>query len=285
MLSTCLASIARHTVYADFKVSVVWYSGQGEFDAQDIVDQYPFATLEPVSPEIPAGSSSRIHGAMLDDFVPTIEEKHFMTLDSNCFPIADGWLSDLVEMVENGAGCAGILHPWAPPPEDMPKSKIEYRVRSQHCWETTHVACQLMETELFKSLGVNFNAGDDTGLLIPAAIKQRGLKIDGFLLSRCPNVSPDCPFGLEYNRYVCLIFGDKVYHQGGFTRTATLGDDAVFDEYFEWARELILAYEGAEFLLDDENSYVFQYDIEEKIAEEKMQRLFGLRSQRLENAL
>ena len=38
---------------------------------------------------------------------------------------------------------------------------------------------------------------------------------------------------------------------------------------------------SADFLLDDENSYQYKFDKEEEVSEEKMQRLFGLRDQRM----
>jgi hypothetical protein len=38
---------------------------------------------------------------------------------------------------------------------------------------------------------------------------------------------------------------------------------------------------GAEFLLNDRFSYKFKFDREEAVAKEKMQRLFGLKAQRM----
>jgi hypothetical protein len=208
-----------------------------------------------------------------------------MTLDSDCFPVAEGWLKDLRAMLKGNVRIAGILHPWGPPPPHMPKTKIEWRVRSQHCWETTHVACQLLKTDdlkHLKSLGAGYNGGDDTGLLIPKIARQQGWEIKGYKVSRCPQVADglDVMADPEFNRYVCLVFGDKVYHHGGFSRVESFGDEPLFENSFGWAKERVLE-EGAAWLLDDKWSYRFKFDKEDEVAAEKMQRLFGMHVQRM----
>ena len=66
--------------------------------------------------------------------------KWLLTLDSDCFPVADGWLTDLLAMK---ASVAGILHPWQPPSDELDPTTIEWRIRSEWNWNNTHVACQL----------------------------------------------------------------------------------------------------------------------------------------------
>jgi hypothetical protein len=222
---------------------------------------------------------------MLDEVIPreiTSDSEFLLTLDSDCFPIADGWLTDLIEKMGE-ASLAGILHPWAPPPSDLPHANLEYRVRSQHCWQTTHVACQLVSFSFYRELyerGCRFNKGDDTGLLVPKMVKDSGGKVDGFKVSRCPVVW-EGDLDPEFNRYSSLVFGDKVYHHGGFSRSKVGKDDAVFKTSFGWCEDLVLWGRGAEFLLNDRFSYRFKFDREELVAKEKMQRLFGLQNQRM----
>ena len=279
MLSACLASIVRHTKDVPYLIEILTKQGDADDALGVLALDYPDIRIHEIP--IPLGESSKIHGALLDSFIPSsIATKYVMTLDSDCFPVADGWLSDLLDMLGKGAHISGILHPWAPPPADMKKTKIEWRVRSQHCWETTHVACQLTHTSCLQLLQVKYNMGDDTGLTVPMEAKKRGWIIDGFKVSRCakPVVGKIDP---EFNRYVSLVFGDKVYHHGGFSRTTTLGDEPMFDSEFGWVRDRILNDKGAEFLLDDSVSYRFKFDREEDVAVEKMQRLFGLKSQRM----
>jgi len=263
----------------------------GEEDAYRVAAPYD-AEVHVVDVPGDTDVSSRVHGIMLDSYLPdSVNTEYVMTLDSDCFPVADGWLESLVAMLNGEARVVGILHPWAPP-GDLSKSSIEWRVRSQHCWESTHVACQMLRTEdlkELKSLGAVYNGGDDTGLLIPKIAKQQGWKIDGFKVSRCPNpVAAGNASGEvqgeildpEFNRYVCLVFGDMVYHHGGFSRMASFGDEQVFERTFGWVNKKVLE-EGATWLLDDTMSYQFKFDQEEEVAAEKMQRLFGMKDDRM----
>ena len=280
ILRTTLGSIARHTKDSDYKIVIAFIGEQNDFDCEyEDIATLSNVILRPLTLDEPE-AMTRTHGAMIDKVVPDIDTELLLTLDSDCFPIASGWLEDLIKMIQNGAGCSGILHPWSPPPKDMLKSKIEYRVRSQHCWETTHVACQLINVDFLKSLNTTFKDGDDTGLLIPMAIKKIGKKIEGFKPSRCP--MPEGNFDAEFNRYTCIVFGDKMFHLGGYTRENAFDDDAVLDGFFNWAKNRIAKEDGAEFLLDDDLSHTFIFDKEAEVAKEKMQRLFGLSSQRME---
>jgi len=286
MLTACLKSIQQHTREIEYEVLLVnAEEEEGIQSTPRLTDVVFLKNLRYIGlPMTPEKASSKTHGKMLDAVIPSqIYSPFLLTMDSDCFPVADEWLSELINMLEKGATLAGILHPWAPPPVDMPKSKLEYRVRSQHCWNNTHVACQLIRTEDYRALydrGCRYNAGDDTGLSLPRMIADAGGKIDGFKVSRCPIVW-DGNLDPEYNRYVCLVYGDKVYHHGGFSRQRTEGDEMVFSKSFSWCEPLVLWGHGAQFLLDDAFSYQFKFDKEELIAAEKMQRLFGLASQKM----
>jgi hypothetical protein len=284
MVEACLASIARHT--RDVNHSVVLVSADKEPVPPKLTGKHEVPQFRSVALGIPKEeATSKTHGKMLDMVVPDmVSSEYVLTLDSDCFPIADGWLSDLLGMMVPDVGCAGILHPWAPPSADMPHKMLEWRVRSQHCWETTHVACQLARTQTLKELqaaGVKYNGGDDTGLLIPKKLKEMGKKVVGFKPTRCPvvkgtNLDP------EFNRYVCVVYGDKVYHHGGYSRNHVMKDDPVFRDSFGWVEGMVLESKGAEFLLDSSNSYRYHFQKEEAVAKEKMQRLFGMKNQRMQ---
>jgi hypothetical protein len=89
MLSACLASIARHTKDVPYLIEVLAKQG----DADDVLGilalDYPDIQIHEIS--IPLGESSKIHGSLLDSFIPnSIATKYVMTLDSDCFPVADG---------------------------------------------------------------------------------------------------------------------------------------------------------------------------------------------------
>jgi len=284
ILSTWCASILRHTK-SEANLKTVVLVKQGDIDAGLCETNSKYLGLINCVVEVPIGddsvSTSRVHGLMLDSFIPRrVDTEYVITMDSDCFPVADGWLSGMIDLIGKGYRVAGILHPWAPPPADMKHSKIEWRVRSQHCWENTHVACQLIKTADLVELNAKFAEGDDTGLLIPLKAKTRQWGIAGYKVTRCPKPAKG-KIDPEFNRYVGLVYGDKVFHLGGFTRIM-LGDEQMFGNEFGWVTERVLKEQGAEFLLDDACSYKFKFDKEEAVAAEKMQRLFGLRNQRME---
>lgn len=278
MMEVCLGSIARHT---RFPYELIVASRDSDLDELDIMlGKMPCESrVVRLDMVCPGYTTSRVHGMMLDQVIPDmVESEYVLTLDSDAFPMADGWLEELVAMVQNG-GCSGILHPWGPPPENMARDRIEWKVRSQQCWKHTHVACQLVRTDFFEETDVKFNAGDDTGLLIPQKMVELGLSVRGFKPTRCPKPL-DSDFDAEFNRYVGIVYGDRVYHHGGFTRIS-MGDGPIFDKNFGWVFRAILVENGSEWLLDDEKSYIFQFDKEEDVALEKMARLFGMESQRM----
>lgn len=283
MMSACLSSIQRHT---KAKASILIAAAEGHLDKGlfDTVDCFQDKPLHIDVVEVPERfvEKGHEHGCILDRAIENeVTTPFVLTLDSDSIPMKDGWLTELLEMMDEGTATAGILHPWAPPPP-MRKEKLEWRVRSQHCWETTHVACQLIRLQDIKRLrrdGIGYSSGDDTGLGMVKELKKQGRDCVGYMPTRCPKPAVD--FDAEYNRYSCVVYGDAVIHVGGFTRVTIDGDDAVFNKAFSWAADKILEDGGAEFLLDDEQAYLYKLDREEEIAAEKMQRLFGLEAQRM----
>jgi len=251
-------------------------------EATRIIDLYrdiihPFPCVIQIT--LPVTTKAWIHGKMLDEAFKTVnlsnlDSEFILTMDSDCFPVADGWLEDLEKMLDKGARLAGILHPWAPPSKKMNVQSLEFRIRSQHCYETTHVACQMLRTKDLEDLNVPFAGGDDTGLLIPLEAKKRGWKIDGFKLTRCAFPRDDSD--PEFNRYSCLIFGDKIYHHGGFTRIFVSDDKPELGKSYDWVMPEIISQRSADFLL--EKSYKFLFDREEDVAKDKMDRLTGIKT-------
>lgn len=283
MMSACLSSIQRYTTdNASILVAAAEGSlDQGLFEAVDCFQDKP---LHINVTEVPREylRDGQVHGCILDKAIQhEVNTEYVLTMDSDSIPLKQGWLSELQVMMTPDVCTAGILHPWAPPPS-MNASKLEYRVRTQHCWKTTHVACQLIRlsdiTELRRH-GIGYTTGDDTGLGMVKALKDAGRICVGYKPTRCPK--PETDFDAEFNRYSCVVYGDAVVHVGGFTRVTVDGDDAVFYKAFGWAGERILEDGNADFLMTDEYSYKYKFDREEEIAAEKMQRLFGLEAQRM----
>ena len=276
ILKVCLDSIRRHT-REDIVLSLVCHGSPDEFDAEDLLSQFPNHELNFANPtDISTKLSSRIHGQMLDMVIPSkISTKYVMTLDSDCFPIADDWLSNLLKMLESGALCVGILHPFVPPPLALEFGSLEFRIRTQLCWHNTHVACQLNSTDLFSKYELmRYNGGDDTGLLIPALVRSNGGLVDGYRVTRC--AKSILGMDSELNRSMCLVYGDRICHQGGFTR-GQLSTDCKFEEHFGWAKQKTQEANGAEFLLDNEYGHEYRFDREEEVAAILMDVMFGMR--------
>jgi hypothetical protein len=284
MMSACLSSIRRHT---KTPANVIVAAQEGSLD-QGLFDAVSCFSGSPMSVEVVEVPNrymreGREHGSILDRVIEIeVSTKYVLTLDSDAIPMRDRWLEEIVGMMGRDACTSGILHPWAPPPKGMKRSLLEWRVRSQHCWETTHVACQLIRLKdvgELRRLGHGYADGDDTGLGMVKLMKEGGRRCAGLMPTRCPKPAVD--FDAEFNRYSCVVYGDAVVHVGGHTRVTVDGDDAVFNKAFGWAAERILEDGGAEFLLEDENAYPYTLDREEEVSEEKMQRLFGLEGQRM----
>ena len=265
-------SVAKHTPGDGYGVTVLVKRGEAGELVGPWMSAFNVVEVDVGGDEV---SVARVHGKMLDCYIPSRVRADFVcTMDSDCFPVADGWLDGLVDMIEAGATVSGILHPWAPPPSDMKKTKLEWRVRSQHCWNNTHVACQMTRTKDLVDLGVKYSDGDDTGLLVPKKALEKGLKVAGYMPTRCPRGERG-RLNPEFNRYVSVVYGDKVYHMGGYTRVS-MGDMDVYAEEFDWAKKRVIEEGGAEFLLDDYMSRRFTFDQEEEVAREKMDRIFGI---------
>jgi hypothetical protein len=268
MLWTCLRAIKKHTV-ANCEVNVV-YNCIEPFDASDCITE----DVKTIPVEVSDTSSgSKIHGNMLDEAIKQIDTELLLTLDSDCFPIASGWLQGLIDKKVEGIGMTGILHPFEPPDVGLSYTSIQYRVMNQHNWNNTHVACQLVDTDFIKSNGLSYAAGDDTGLAINAFVRKQGLIMDGYKASRCPK--PESDYDAELNRYACLVFGDKVYHQCGATRSDLVWEK-LHGNNFNWARQRVLLEGGAEWLLNDEYSYRYRFDREDEVTKHKMDLMFGL---------
>jgi hypothetical protein len=273
MLKVCLSSLQRHTKQ---EVACAVVTTDVDDGLVSLQKENQFSLFEVDVPDDPA---SRIHGNMLDKVIPSeITTEYVLTLDSDCFPVADYWLRDLLKMMDDSR-LVGILHPWAPPPDDMAKSKMAWRIRSQRCWNGTHVACQMIRTADYKELqscGVNYAGGDDTGLLVPMQAAAKGWGISGFRPTRCPLPSVNgSHFDPEYNRTCCVIFGDKMCHVGSYT-LSKCGIEKRDSATFEWSVGRILADNGAEFLLEDRLSHRYRFGSEEEVSKYDMGIIFGV---------
>ena len=265
MLETCLASIARHTDMNDLELFILQDDKQ-QNDIQGLLEKYNCKYLR--FPITDYRSGSAIHGALLNQAYSLASSEYLLSLDSDAFPISDNWLNVLIGKLENGATVSGILHPWQPIPSNVLKGNIDRRIRSKHCWLNTHVACQITKTSFIKDNKIDYCKEDDTGFMVPLLARQKGLKVEGLMPSKCGYVNKDIIFDLELNRHVCVIYGDLIYHHGGASQ-AINGYALDKDDMFSEVRKKVIESLGAEFLLQD--AYSYKFDKEEEVADFKMQ--------------
>jgi len=275
MLDVCLKSIARHKAGEPFEVIVLTGDDLAYKEAKKVSGNKAEVRMYDTTG---AGSSSGRHARMLDSAVKELKTEYFLTLDSDCFPVADEWLSCLMKMLKTpNVEVTGICWPWIPPPATTERNTIEWRVRRQHCWNNTQVACQLMRTEYYLAKGLMFAdpEGDDTNFGLMDKVHADGASVIGFLPTRCalPDDGIDSSVDPECNRYVCVIYGDLIYHHGGASRE-TKGEFSVQRGLYDKARERVIAEEGAEWILLPENSYCYKMDNEEVVAQEKMRMFY-----------
>jgi glycosyltransferase involved in cell wall biosynthesis len=267
ILGICLDAVYRHTK-VDFEVIVAVDGSRSDFDAWEIKKpnlQYSFYEAEPE-----LWGSAR-HGDMLNVVTTRVclqnKYRHLMTLDSDCFPVADGWLGDLIEM---RADVAGILHPWEPPDAGMGVDSLEWRVRSGWNWENTHVACQMTTPYYMKQNGLDYRKCDDTGLCVPQNAHDKGHSVRGFMPTMCP--LPDDDFDPELNRDVCVVFGDKVFHLGGGSRDE---ESLIWPaKSFHKSRERVRKEGHARWVLEE--GYRYKFDRETEVAARKMAVMYAM---------
>ena len=251
MLNLCLSSFFRHTPEKEVRVHVVM-DIKDDVDILELLDEYP--VVHRMYPVMKGPSVSSAHRQLLDAVFESVDSPLFLTMDSDCFPVSDGWLDLLKKNMGEGV-LSGIAHPWPAPPEDLDEDTIEWRVLSQMWYQFPHVACTLAKREFIENNNLKFSHGDDTGFDIVKEAFERGVCGDTVMPTCC--AMPDEPKGrdAELNRYVSIVFGDAIYHHGGASRQQSEGF-AGLDEMFSRARGRVLE-EGAEFLLMDGHRYSF----------------------------
>jgi len=264
ILGACLHNLFKYEAGADFNVTIVHDAREGfDFDIGDF-------HVRVVSCDVPSECDKSISGShafMLDEECTKGDGEHVLTLDSDCFPVADDWLGELVDMLVNKeVGCSGILYPWCPPDGIFVKNTHEWRISSQTCWEQTHVACQLVRRRFFDTYNLKYSSGDDTGLGIPLVLFRMGFHMSGWMPSACP-IPDDKGFDAELNREVCVMFGDKMYHHGGASRQLR-GAFVSMANTFKSSRERVIFERDASFLLNE--GYRFSLDREEEVLTYRM---------------
>jgi hypothetical protein len=269
MLETCLLSLRRHDAGEPNVVVVLAGDREAYAEACDVSSCFPVEVR--LYDSTGARTSSGRHARMLDAALADSGSERFLTLDSDCFPVADGWLSALAALKKD---VAGILWPWVPPPSPVEKSTIEWRLRRQHCWNNTQVACQLLSTAKAREMGLRFGDpdGDDNNFGLMDKAHAAGMSVGGLMPTMCV-LPDDTSFDPEANRMVGVVYGGLVYHHGGASREKK-GEMYVDSSLFGSARQKVLDMKGAEWVLEEGNHHAYRMDAEEEVAQFKMKMVY-----------
>jgi len=281
VLRVCLASLARHDAGCPFKALVLTDGVEGgsaseeAYHAVHDIEWADWAALDLGT----FRSGSDMHGKLLDAAIPLVKTDFILTLDSDCFPVADGWLADLMNEYSNDSVLPGIKWPWIPMAEDEEYGEIERRIRKYHNWNNTQVACQLVSVPFLKASNLKYASGDDTGFALLDKVHEMGLKVGGWMPTKCALPSGD--LNPELNRVACVVFGDKIFHMGGASRKAQ-GAEVDSQGFFDEARARVLAEKGAEWILEDGNHHKYRLNEEVGVVRYKMDCMYSQMKRYLE---
>lgn len=269
MMRVCLDALRRHDAGEPFNAVVLAGDETAFEEAHPLLEGDECLRLYSCG----GATNSGRHARMLDAAIADSRDEYVLTLDSDCFPVADGWLARLM-----GSGCdvSGILWPWAPPDATVGRNTMEWRIRRQHCYNNTQVACQLLKVEMVRDMWLKFAdpSGDDTNFGLMDKVHAAGLKVGGLMPTRCA-LPDDKSFNPELNRHVCVVYGDLVYHHGGASRERH-GAFVADDNLFGGPRKRVMSDGGAEWVLDSASSHAYRMDMEGEVVKFKMDLMMNM---------
>lgn len=273
MMGACLDSIKRHDAGHNYSITVVTDEESGS-EAKELFSHRVDSVVS-YSVDMKAIGSQR-HASLLDSHMATADGL-ILTMDSDCMPIADGWLRELYGMLGPDSVLSGIKWPWEPPEDDV--EGFERRIRDNQNWNNTWVACQLVDSVWVRENGLKYGTGDDTGFELAAAARTLGLEMKGWMPTRC--ALPSGWFDPELNRMMCVVYGDKMVHIGGGSGKA-VGRVVDIDGMYDEAIARVLRDKGAEWMLDPVYSHEYTFKREGRVVEYKMKMMYNEMSRYLE---
>jgi hypothetical protein len=199
----CLERLERHTPDGSYAV-YVW-------DNSALPEQLELLEANPRVSVFSAKEHKDVrHGRALDRLLRELPEEteYVLTLDTDSFPIRDGWLENILGRLRDGAAIAGV---WR---DEMAPEITPY----------VHPSCFAVRLQTLRELEINFarEGGQDVGQNITAAVLEAGGTVGRLRRSNARNV----------HFLLAGIYGDLVYHHGAGSRHASFwtSDDASGDE-------------------------------------------------------
>lgn len=186
----CLSQIERHSSSASYEALVwdnSWLPGQRRF-----LRGNPRVRMFSADKRL----KQLTHGAALDRLVGEVraETEFVITLDTDSFPIRDGWIENLTGRLTHDVWLAGV---WRD--ELLPKKPA-----------FIHPCCTAVRTDRLRELTVGFRIAD--GIDVGWRLTDESLKA-GAQVSRLYRSN-------QWNSHAILgaIYGDMIYHQGAGSR-------------------------------------------------------------------
>ncbi len=186
----CLQQIERHSRGANYEV-LVW-DNTWMPEHEELINRYP--RVRRFHPR-EVGQDVR-HGPSLDRLVSRMrpQTEFLITLDTDSFPIRDGWIANLTGRLTDETLVAGV---WR---DEMVPRKPAF----------IHPSCLAVRRRTLADLDLKFaiGAGNDVAATITTAVEERGGRVSKL---RRSNV-------WEPHFLMGAVYGDLIYHQGAGSR-------------------------------------------------------------------
>jgi hypothetical protein len=138
------------------------------------------------------------HPGALDFLVDRLGDayEYFITLDTDAFPVQDGWIEFLTATVERGCALVGVYR------DEMSPVLTPF----------VHVSCLCMRVHDFRQLPVSFSRAQmkDVGQNISVALYRRAARVG--CLDRTNRVN--------HHFLIAGVYGNLIYHHGAGSRHA-----------------------------------------------------------------
>jgi hypothetical protein len=188
-LELCLRRIEKHTAETDYEVLV--YNNTGPVDTTRSVAGHPLARYVTTYGRQP-------HPVALDILVASLatDTEYIVTLDTDAFPICDGWLDRLHDDIACGATLAGV---WR---DEMAPILQPF----------VHVSCLCVRQRSLHALNCSFSRGMGQDV---------GQNLSHEVLGRGDRVAPWRRSNAQQAHYLMGgLYADMVYHHGAGSRRA-----------------------------------------------------------------
>lgn len=192
-IELCLRQIERHSRGSSYEV-LVW-DNTWLPEHREMIERHPrVRRFEPSEP----GSDVR-HGASLDLLVRKVRPatKFLITLDTDSFPIRDGWIENLTGRLNDDVLVAGV---WR---DEMAPRKPAF----------IHPCCLAIRKRTLRELGAKFlvGSGADVAHNVTLAVEESGARASKLRRSN------------HFNAHFLMgaVYGDLIYHQGAGSRAPT----------------------------------------------------------------